>query len=83
MAEIEALVIEQGNDLDKIDQYLEIAYENVKEANVELQEANKIQQKTRMMKIRLAVSGFFGALGYKILGFPGFLFGLVFGAKTV
>jgi hypothetical protein len=36
-----------------------------------------------MMKFRAAISGFFGALGYKILGFPGMLFGMIFGATTV
>jgi len=36
-----------------------------------------------MLKFRLALSGFFGGLGYKILGFPGLLFGMLFGAKSV
>ena len=36
-----------------------------------------------MMKFRAAISGFFGVLGYKILGFPGMLFGMIFGATTV
>jgi len=32
-----------------------------------------------MLKLKLAVTGFFGGLGYKILGLPGLLFGMVFG----
>jgi hypothetical protein len=39
MKEIEEMVVEQGNDLEKIDEYLEIAYENAEEANVQLNEA--------------------------------------------
>jgi hypothetical protein len=35
-----------------------------------------------MLKLRLAVTGFFGGLGYKILGLPGMLFGMVFGFKS-
>lgn len=77
------MVIEQGNDLQKIDQYIEIAYDNSKEANNELEEAKNIKNKTRMMKFRAAISGFFGVLGYKILGFPGMLLGMLFGAKSV
>jgi hypothetical protein len=30
----------------------------------------------------MAVSGFFGVLGYKILGLPGLLMGFFFGAKA-
>ena len=45
-------------------------------------EAKEIQHKTRLMKIRMAVSGFFGALGYKILGLPGLVIGMLFGAKV-
>lgn len=41
-----------------------------------------MQSKTRMLKFRMAVSGFFGMLGYKILGLPGMLMGFLFGAKT-
>jgi len=31
----------------------------------------------------MAVSGFFAMLGYKILGLPGMLMGMLFGAKAV
>jgi hypothetical protein len=34
------------------------------------------------MKFKLAVSGFFAALGYKILGLPGLIGGLLFGTKA-
>jgi hypothetical protein len=61
---------------------LEIAYENAEQANVELQQANELQKKTRLLKFRMAVSGFFGMLGYKIMGLPGLFMGLFFGAKT-
>jgi hypothetical protein len=54
----------------------------VVEANQQLTEAAVLQNKTRMMKLRLAVSGFFGGLGYKILGLPGMLMGLLFGYKS-
>ena len=82
MKEIEMMVVEQGNDLDKVDEYLEIAYENSKDANSELEEAKGIQSQTRRMKFRMAVGGFFGALGYKILGLPGMIMGFFFGAKA-
>jgi hypothetical protein len=36
-----------------------------------------------MMKFRAAIGGFFGVLGYKILGLPGMLFGMLFGATSV
>jgi hypothetical protein len=35
------------------------------------------------MKFKLAVSGFFAALGYKILGLPGLIGGLIFGTRAV
>jgi len=35
-----------------------------------------------MLKIRTAIAGIFGGLGYKILGFPGALFGMIFGYKS-
>ena len=76
------MVKEQGNDLDKVDQYLESTYENVQEANKELDEAQQIQKKTRRMKFKMAVSGFFAALGYKILGLPGLFVGLFTGHKA-
>lgn len=34
------------------------------------------------MKFKVAVSGFFAALGYKILGLPGMLVGLFTGFKA-
>jgi hypothetical protein len=34
------------------------------------------------MKFKLAVSGFFAALGYKILGLPGVILGLLTGYKA-
>ena len=34
------------------------------------------------MKFRMAVSGFFAALGYKILGLPGMIVGLFTGWKA-
>jgi len=34
------------------------------------------------MKFKLAVSGFFAALGYKILGLPGMVMGLFTGLKA-
>lgn len=83
MKEIQSMVIEQGNDLQKIDQYIEIAYDNSKQANNELDQAKIIKNKTRMMKFRAAIGGFFGVLGYKILGLPGMLFGMLFGATSV
>lgn len=50
---------------------------------MELVEAQQIQKKTRLLKFRMAVSGFFGMLGYKILGLPGALMAFLFGMKTV
>jgi hypothetical protein len=47
-----------------------------------LEEANKLQQINRMMKLRMAVTGFFGALGLKILGFPGLIAGMLFGYRS-
>ena len=34
-----------------------------------------MQKKNRLLKIRIGVSGLLGALGMKILGIPGLIFG--------
>ena len=83
MKEMEKMVYEQGNDIDKVNDYLDSAYQNVGEANQQLTEANEIQKQTRRMKFRLAFSGFFAALGYKLLGLPGMVMGFLFGHKAV
>lgn len=80
--EIEEMVKEQGNDLDKVDAYLESTYSNAVEANKELTEAQELQKQSRRMKFKMAVSGFFAALGYKILGLPGMVMGLFTGLKA-
>lgn len=82
MKEIETMVKEQGNDLDKVDKYLDSTYQNVVQVNKELDEACELQKQTRRMKFRLAVTGFFAALGYKILGLPGLILGLFTGHKA-
>lgn len=40
MKEMEKMVYEQGNDIDKVNDYLDSAYQNVGEANQQLTEAN-------------------------------------------
>ena len=42
---------------------------------MELDDALKIQKQTRLLKIRLGLSGFLGIIGMKIIGLPGLLFG--------
>lgn len=76
------MVKEQGNDLDKVDAYLESTYSSAVEANKELTEAQELQKQSRRMKFKMAVSGFFAALGYKILGLPGMVMGLFTGLKA-
>ncbi len=73
------MVIEQGGDIDKIEQNINETYEMVKDANIELDQASKQQYKNRILKIRLGGSGFLGAFGLKILGIPGLIFGLISG----
>lgn len=76
------MVKEQGENIDKVNDYIDSTYQNVQKANQELKEANELQKQTRRMKFKLAVSGFFAALGYKILGLPGLIGGLFFGTKA-
>ncbi len=73
------MVIEQGGDIDKIEQNIIETYEMVKDANIELDQASEQQKKNRILKIRLGVSGFLGAFGLKILGIPGLIFGFFSG----
>jgi len=35
-----------------------------------------------MLKLKVAVTGFFAGLGYKIFGLPGLVFGMLFGYKS-
>ena len=65
-----------------IEEHTQISLENVKKANVELEEAKVLANKTRMLKIRMAISGVFAGFGYKILGLPVALFGMLFGYKS-
>jgi len=51
----------------------------VENANSELGEAAKMQKHNRIMKIRLGVTGIFGAIGMKIFGIPGLIAGLFTG----
>lgn len=76
MKEIDMMIKEQGEDLDIIESNIKHTYEKVKEANGELDEADKIQTKNRLLKIKLGVTGLFAGLGGAILGIPGMVVGL-------
>lgn len=52
---------------------MDIAYENSKVTNAQLQSAADIQMKTRLTKIKLGLTGVLSAIGYGILGIPGLL----------
>ena len=83
MLEIEEMVKEQGGNIDQIEVNLQSAYGKITDANVELTEAQKIQNQTRLMKIKLGVTGIFAALGLKFLGIPGMIAGFFGGLVTV
>ena len=83
MLEIEEMVKEQGGNIDQIEVNLQSAYGKITDAYVELTEAQKIQNQTRLMKIKLGVTGIFAALGLKFLGIPGMIAGFFGGLVTV
>jgi len=47
--------------------------------NTDLKDAADIQLQTRLTKIRLGLTGVIAAIGYAILGIPGFIVGGVVG----
>lgn len=76
------MVKDQGGDLDKVMQNYQATNENLVKANNELDEAALQQNRNRILKIRMGISGFLGALGMKILGLPGLIFGFFGGMIT-
>ena len=75
MKEMEMMVIEQGGDLEKIEEDFKKTYENVVEVNVELDETKILQKKNWILKLRMGVSGFLGGFGFKLFGVPGLIMG--------
>jgi hypothetical protein len=49
-----------------------------------LETAAQIQMRTRLLKIKLGITGIIATIGYGILGLPGLIAGSIFGLfKTV
>lgn len=54
-------------------------YDNIETANIDLTDAAEQQFRTRLMKMKLGVTGLLVAIGYGILGVPGMIAGGILG----
>lgn len=79
MNDIASLVDKSGQDLDQIDDHLKRTLSDVKDANIKLDEADRLQVKALMTKIRLGVGTILGAIGAKLFGVVGGIAGFVTG----
>ena len=82
MEEIEKIIVEQGEDLDRIEGNISKAYQATQQANEDLQEAADLQTIARLQKIRMGLMGILAAIGWGIVGIPGMIVGLFAGWKS-
>lgn len=73
------MIVEQGGDLQLIQQRLDKVYDNLGKTNAELTDAAQIQMQSRLARIRLGITGIIALIGYSILGIPGMIFGGIVG----
>lgn len=71
-----------GDNLEVLDSHIDSTYDQVKNTNKELNEANQISIATRIMKIRLLTGGILAAIGSRLFGFFGMIGGLFAGFKV-
>lgn len=77
--QIHSMIVQQGGDIELIDQRLDKVYDNLNQINKDLTDAAEIQLKSRLTKIRLGLTGIIALIGYGILGLPGMIFGGLMG----
>lgn len=82
IAEIDKIVVENGDDINKLEENIDQSYETSKNTNKELNEANEFSIAVRIAKIRLITGGILSFIGNKIFGVFGAIGGLFLGFKT-
>jgi hypothetical protein len=72
---------ENDSDLIRIESFIDTAFNNVAEADQEIDEAKRLRHQTIMLKLRTGISSILGLLGYLIFGIPGMVGSFLVGLK--
>jgi t-SNARE complex subunit (syntaxin) len=71
MENMREIVEENQGDLERVEGELDVAMGRVAQAGEELDEAVRLRRSTRVIKMRLYLSGVLAGLGYFLVGLPG------------